>query len=407
MTYPILSTKSKTAESRSFDLRMLKVLLATPLPPPNHGGIANWTRIVRKELGTRSNVELLFVDTAARYRAATNRSLWLRLVGGSAQAIRDTYRVYRRLKVDRPHVFHLNTSAGPATLKDILMLRIARWFRVPSVIHYRMGRAPYMVTKERLHWRLIRCAMAQASVVVTLDKRSEAKVKEALPQQRVVTLPNMVELDVIDDIRSQGDLLPELPAAATRIVFVGLVGTRKGVPELVEACTRLSGHSLILDLVGPVSPGMKRDLQKIASRTGTTEWLRFHGSVDHQTALRYMLSADVFVFPSHGESAPNVILEAMGCGRAIVSTTVAAIPEMLDYRGSKECGVCIEAGDVEELASGIKRLLEAPDRAEELGRTARQRAEKLYAVPAASDKLLKLWKSIAKGVHDPACGCEE
>ena len=374
----------------------LEVLLATPLPPPEHGGVANWTRIIRRELGTRPSIELTFVDTAARYRAGTNTSLWLRLFGGSAQAIRDTYRVYRRLKADPPDVFHLNTSAGPATLKDILMLRIARRYRVPGVIHYQMGKALYTVPGSKLEWKLMRCAMASAHAVATGDKRGEACVKAALPNQLVVTLPNMVEIDVIDKIRGEEDSRPSARENRLRIVFVGFVVPRKGVRELVKACARLPHDAFVLDLVGPVARAMRRELESIASDSGNTDWLCFHGGVDHDQALRHILAADVFTLPSHGETAPNAVLEAMGCGRAIVCSTIAAMPEMLDFGGPQECGVCVEPGDVDALSSALNELLRDEAKRRELGRKARARAERLYAAPVACGRLLDLWKSVAK-----------
>jgi glycosyltransferase involved in cell wall biosynthesis len=385
------------AQMQSSHPRILKVLLATPVPPPHHGGIINWTRIVRNEFQTRPDVELSFVDTARRYRGIPGLPRLSRLLFGSAQAIRDSYRVYRRLKADRPDVLHLNTSAGPATIKDIVILRIAKWLGVPSLIHYRMAEAPYMVTGCKVQWKLMRFAMRLADAVITLDKRSEACVKAALPGHFVITLPNMVETQVIDDIRREGGCSGSAAEGCARVVFVGFVVPRKGVRELVEACARLPHSSLVLDLVGPVEPAMQRELESIASSSGRNgRWLRFHGAVDHAQALRHILAADVFVLPSRGESAPNVVLEAMGCGKAIVCTTVAAMPEMLDIGGPEECGVCVEPRSTDALAAALEQLLGDEDQRRDLGRKARQRAEKVYAVPVACAKLLDLWRSVAK-----------
>jgi glycosyltransferase involved in cell wall biosynthesis len=375
---------------------MLKILLAAPVPPPNHGGIINWTRIIRREFAGTPGIDLAFVDTAVRYRAVTNKSLPLRLVGGSAQALRDTYRMRRRLKTDRPHLVHLCTSGGPATLKDIAMLRMTRAFGVPSVVHYRMGRLPSIAARGGLEWRLTRRAMALADAVITLDKRSESCAKQALPNGFVVTLPNMVEIDSIDDVRKQAALSPPLPGGPRRIVYVGHVLPAKGVRELVEACARLSGSGLLLDLVGPVGRAFESQLRAIAFRKGKADWLRFHGSVDHDQAVRHILAADLFVLPSYTEGAPNVILEAMGCGRAILGTPVGAVPEILDIGGPEECGVCVEPRDTDALATAVEQLLGDEEKRRDLGRKARQRAEKVYAVPVACAKLLDLWRSVAK-----------
>ncbi len=386
----------ETVELHTDGSQPLKVLLATPVPPPHQGGIINWTRIVRAEFQDRRDIELSFVDTTPRYRPIPGLPRLSRLLFGSVQAVRDICRLYKRIRTSKPDVLHLNTSAGPATLKDILILHITKWLGVPTVIHYHMAKAPYMITGRKVQWALMRHAMRLAHTVVTLDMRSEACVKAALPNQRVVTLPNMVETHVIDDLRSQQRSGPPATADVNRIVFVGFVVPRKGVLELVQACARLSNGTFVLDLVGPVSPAMRRELQSLASQHGNREWLRFHGSVDHEDALRHILAADVFVLPSHGESAPIAVLEAMGCGKAIVSTTVAAMPEMLDIGGRQECGVCVEPGDVDALHSALSELLCNDLKRHELGERARRRAEEHYAVPVACEKLLGVWKSAAK-----------
>jgi glycosyltransferase involved in cell wall biosynthesis len=374
----------------------MKVLLATPVPPPDHGGIATWTRIIRTELEAKPGMELSFVDTTTRYRAVTNTSIPLRLVGGSAQAIRDTYRVYRRLKADRPDLLHLCTSGGPATFKDIAMLRIAGAFGVPSVIQYHMGRLPGIASRSGVDWKLTRRAMALADAVITLDKRSEACAKKALPDSLVVILPNMIEIDVIDEIRKRQSSTPSTSARADKIVYVGHVIPAKGIRELVEACVRYPGRTPLLELVGPVGRRFQNQLKSIASVRDDGNWLQFRGSVEHNEALQHILAADLFVLPSYTEGAPNVILEAMGCGKAILGTPVGAVAEMLDIGGPEECGVCVEPRNVDALFDAMRRLLNDEGKRRELGAKARKRAERLYAVPVACAKLLDLWKSVAK-----------
>ena len=57
--------------------------------------------------------------------------------------------------------------------------------------------------------------------------------------------------------------------------------------------------------------------------------------------IRHIAKADLLVLPSYTEGAPMVVLEAMACGRAILATSVGAVPEMFDIGGPEECGVCI------------------------------------------------------------------
>lgn len=370
-------------------------MIAAPLPPPDYGGISSWSRIVNVKLGNRPDIELKFVDTAARYRAVTNQCLALRWVGGSAQALRDIWLVYRQLKIYCPNLLHLTTSAGPATLKDVLILRISKSLHVPSVIHYRMGRLPRIVARGGVEWKLTSWAMRLANAVIPLDSHSQSCIKTALPHINVVKLPNIVEIDHIDRITAQIPASPR-PKSCTRLVFAGHVIPAKGLRELVSACARLADGSLLLEIIGPASPRFQKKLEKIASSTTKTDWLRFLGAMDHEETIQHIAQADLFVLPSYTEGMPNVVLEAMACGRTVLGTNVGAMPEMLDIGGPQQCGMCVPPRNVPALVDAIHRLISAPQLCRQMGLKARQRVEQLYSVPVGCGQLVDLWRSIIK-----------
>ncbi|MGD0652967.1 MAG: glycosyltransferase [Thermoguttaceae bacterium] len=374
----------------------LKVLIATALPPPDHGGIASWARNLRGQLSKDPDIELTFVDTTVHYRSPVNSFLGLRLVGGLIQGLRDTCRIYKKIKANRPNLLHLTTSGGLATVKDLIILTIARRLGVPSVIHYHMGRFPGIIERAGIEWKLTRRTMRMADVVIPLDKTSESDIKAALPGLKVVKLPNMVEIDVIDQIRRQGPPSPPCPEGCARLVYAGHVIPKKGLRELVSACVQISSYPIVLDIVGPFAAGFKKQLMEIASRAGRGKWLNFLGWMERSEAIRHIAHADIFVLPSYTEGMPNVVLEAMACERAILSTTVGAMPEMLDIGGPGECGVCVPPRNADALADAIRDLLQNPQLRGQLGRKARQRALQLYSVPVGCEQLLNLWRSLGK-----------
>ena len=118
--------------------------------------------------------------------------------------------------------------------------------------------------------------------------------------------------------------------------------------------------------------------------------------MDHDTAIRYIVRGDVLVLPSYSEGMPNVVLEGMVCGKAVLSTTAGAVPEMLDIGGKEQSGICVPPRNTEALGTAILQLAGDPGLRRELGQKGRRRAERLYAAPAAFGQLLALWESLAQ-----------
>ncbi len=373
--------------------RKLKVLLAAPLPPPDHGGIGNWTRIVKERIGPRDDVELILIDTNVRYRSATNNSFPVRLIGGSLQALRDTFRVYIALRKKRPDVFHLTSTCGLATPKDNMMLRLARRFGVPSAIHYRMGRMPDLAARQCLEWKMILRTMRLATKVIALGPRTFNTASQALPPGHALLLPNMVEIDLIDEVLQKA-LLTSCKNSM-ELIFVGQVLPTKGLRELIQACSQLPKLSFKLTIVGPVSSDFKTELLALASANGKPTWLEMTGPVPHPIAMERMAQADVVVLPSYTEGMPNVILEAMAMSKPIVATPVGAIPSMLLFDTPDECGVSVPPQEVDSLREVLSNIIldVAPYR--EMAKKARRRAEIEYDVTVGCDRLVNLWRELA------------
>jgi glycosyltransferase involved in cell wall biosynthesis len=389
--------KSPENVGRKVEHARLRVLLATGLPPPAHGGIINWTRLVRRELEPREDLELFFVDTSKRYKTVFGMPRLSRLWFGSWQALRVIGNLIRALRAQRPDVLHLNTSGSYGAVRDLIILKIARMFKVPVVAHYHMQQPPVEIDRTSRYWRLLLRAMSQSTVVVMLDKKSEAIVREALPGKKVSILPTMVPIDDIDALRARLETPLRDSAAPVKIIFVGFIAPVKGVRELVKSCARLKDRNLELNMVGKVpDPALRKELEKIADTSGKAGWLRFRGEVDHEEVLRQILTADLLVLPSHAESAPAVLIEGMGCGKPVIGTATGAVPEMLDIGGPQECGICVPPRDVDALTGALERMIDDPKLREACGCKGRQRAEQHYTVPVGCRQLVEVWRSVVR-----------
>jgi glycosyltransferase involved in cell wall biosynthesis len=84
--------------------------------------------------------------------------------------------------------------------------------------------------------------------------------------------------------------------------------------------------------------------------------IQLAGAQDPTAVARWMCAADVVTLPSYSEGHPNVLVEALACGRPVVATPVGGIPEVVDA----ESGILVPTHDAEALAAGLTQALNRP-----------------------------------------------
>ncbi|HKR66195.1 MAG TPA: glycosyltransferase [Thermoanaerobaculia bacterium] len=150
----------------------------------------------------------------------------------------------------------------------------------------------------------------------------------------------------------------------------------KGLPYLIEACALLRDEGLRVecDLVG--HGPMHDELAEFIRRRGVEDIVRLAGPKPQEEVTRMMSEAALFVLPSivaadgQMEGIPVALMEAMASGRAVVSTAISGIPELVENGVS---GVLVPPEDARALANAIRELLEDHDRARSMGERGREK----------------------------------
>lgn len=370
----------------------LKVLLISPLAPPV-GGIGIWTATVLSETANNDSVGIRVVDTAVRWRAIDNLHPVVRVIGGSLQGVRDLWRTWKAIRQFKPDVMHINTSAGPATVRDLAMVSLAARHGVKTVVHYHMGRLPEIIKSDSREWKLLRSVMLKTDRVVALGGKAEQAVNSTLQMPKAVAIPTPVNISQIEELVAAGGTA-QAADDVPHIVFVGHVVAKKGVAELIKACCRLESRDFVLDIVGPVNEKYKSELQALAASHKNGTWLVFHGTVNMEAVIKFISNGTIFVLASTNnmEAFPKVIIEAMACGIPVIASDVGAISEMLDICGDP-CGICVEPCDVDGLGNAIRTLLDDPLKRSQLAQRAKIRAHD-YSSSDVVAELCALWKSL-------------
>jgi glycosyltransferase involved in cell wall biosynthesis len=155
--------------------------------------------------------------------------------------------------------------------------------------------------------------------------------------------------------------------ATQRILFLGNLLERKGVPDLLQALA-LRGFDrgrLEVSFAGGDDAAAYRALAK---QLGVDAVVHFEGWADQNKVAHLLANADVLVLPSYDEGLPLVILEALANGVAVVCTPVGEIPSVLTD-GVNACFV--QPGDVAGIAATLQKVLQQPGLREGLERNGR------------------------------------
>jgi PEP-CTERM/exosortase A-associated glycosyltransferase len=219
--------------------------------------------------------------------------------------------------------------------------------------------------------------MREADRVVTLGEAMRADIiGRGVDPGHVVVIPNAVDPDDFVPRRTDPALRAHLGFDAGDVVlgYVSSLVGYEGVGHLLSAIALLRARGRpVKGLI--VGDGVERAaLQHITARLGIGDDVRFAGRVPVAEVQRWYAQIDVFVVPRTNDRVARAVtplkpLEAMALERAVVTSDVPALRELIDPGVT---GLLFDAEDPVSLADTVEPLLDDPGARARLGAAARE-----------------------------------
>jgi glycosyltransferase involved in cell wall biosynthesis len=214
-------------------------------------------------------------------------------------------------------------------------------------------------------------------VTVTAAIRGQYLAAGLLAAERVIALPGGADAQAYRPRPASDDVRRSLGAGPDDLL-VGLVsGLRamKGHRVVVEAVARLRARGVRPRVVFVGRGSAEPAVRDAVRRAGLEDRIAFAGFAPDLPAI--MAALDIALYtPLESDGMSRVVFEALAAGRALVASRVGVVPETLV---DGEHALLVHAGDADDLARGLARLIDDAGLRARLGEAGRRLVDTRYS----------------------------
>jgi len=289
------------------------------------------------------------------------------------------------LKRNNIQIVHLNNN--PFSSDWVIACKI---LRIPCVSHLRGLR-------ERLGWFQKVIIKNVDAVFCISNAVYNSLVACGCGTRNLKVVHNGVDPDQLKPERSPEEVRHKL-GISTSVPVIGMIGNIKrwkGQMVLVKAIAELrkSFPDVICLIVGDIADeGYFEELQREIRANGLEIHVPFAGY--SKVVADYINIMDIVVHASiDPEPFGRVIIEAMAMGKPVIGARAGGVPEIIE---EPQCGYTFLPGDSKELSKKIKKLMANPVLAADMGKSGRERVDKLFHVTINASKTCAVYKELLK-----------
>jgi len=254
------------------------------------------------------------------------------------------------IKFDIVHS-HFLWSAGYVGMK------IKEKYKVPFVVTGH-GFDVYQLPFESKSWEeKIKCILENSDGILTVSRKNKESLKMlGIRESRINILENGYNSKLF--FRQDKRIVRKelgINNKAKVLVTVGSLEKVKGHIFLIKAINLLRDKYPHIKSYIIGAGSLEDEMHELIRSLNLEENVYLIGQIPHKELNKWINACDVFVMSSLNEGCPISMLEALGCGKPFVGTSVGGIPEVIK---SEEYGELVKSEDEKELSFALERALE-------------------------------------------------
>jgi glycosyltransferase involved in cell wall biosynthesis len=211
-----------------------------------------------------------------------------------------------------------------------------------------------------------------------------------MPIEKSVVIYNGVDLERVSAPQIRPTCAPlDLKPEHKVVITVGRLVAQKDIELFVEGAKILLHYYPQARFVVVGDGPCRLDLMRCAFQSGLDGKISFVG--EREDVPELLASADVFWLTSQWEGFPNVVLEAMACGKPVVARDIGSCRELIT---DGETGFLVPGRDAKQFADYTFGLFTDPAQAKRMGLAGRRLVEEKFSVGRMTEATQSLYRSL-------------
>ncbi|MEW6607756.1 MAG: glycosyltransferase [bacterium] len=256
---------------------------------------------------------------------------------------------------------------------------IGKWLKKPTMIIEGMSYFTSMMGSPFCKPQVLFAIANSKKVICETNAQKKKLTAYGIKDEKIEVIQKGVDLKRFKVKLKPIDQFPK------KLLFVGLLIPRKGIVQLINVVKRLidMDYDVILDVIGDGE--LAGQVKEQVKMLGLESYVNLLGARVNEEVSEYMQNCDLFVLPTFAESFGVVIIEAIACGKPVVSTYSGGPEDIV----TKETGILVQPGDENALTEAIKYVLDHPNRYD--AQKIREYAEQKFDIDIVTQKIMELY----------------
>lgn len=267
--------------------------------------------------------------------------------------------------LDLLHVHYAIPHASSAYLAKN-MLKKKKDIKIITTLH---GTDITLVGLEPSFLPLVKFSIEESDGVTAVSRfLKEKTITNYYIDKNIEVIPNFIDTELFKPIEACNFKKHIAPEGERILVHTSNFRQVKRVTDTIRILEKVNKEvptKLILVGDGPD----RSECERLARQLNLMDHVKFLGK--QEGLVEILNSADIFLIPSQSESFGLAALEAMSCGKPVVSSSVGGLPELIKHN---ETGFIAEIGDVDRMAKYVVDLLTNDKKYEAFSKSSRDRA---------------------------------